>query len=156
MALLHGSRSVTTGRIAAVASICVLLAIGVVADDKPAAAPKPARQPRSRRRSVTTPTILPILQANCQGCHQPAKASGKLDLTVFKNMLAGGESGSAAIVPGKPDDSYLLEQITPDDKGEAAMPKEKPPLSQRRDRADPPMDRRRRERRHAARYHAAD
>ena len=44
-------------------------------------------------------------------------------------MLAGGESGSAAIVPGKPDDSYLLEQITPDDKGAAAMPLEKPPLS---------------------------
>ncbi len=94
--------------------------------------------------------VLPILQANCQGCHQPAKASGKLDLTVFKNMLAGGESGSAAIVPGKPDDSYLLEQITPDEKGEAAMPQGKPPLGEERDRVDPPMDRGRREGRHAA------
>ena len=57
--------------------------------------------------------VLPILQANCQGCHQPAKASGKLDMTAFKNLLAAGESGSAAIVPGKPDESYLIEQITP-------------------------------------------
>ena len=104
-------------------------ALGVVADDKPAAAPKPGAPAEKPKAVSYHAAILPILQAQCQGCHQPAKASGKLDLTVFKNMLAGGESGSAAIVPGKPDDSYLLEQITPDDKGEAAMPQEKPPLS---------------------------
>ncbi len=72
--------------------------------------------------------VLPILQANCQGCHQPAKAGGNLDMTVFKSLLAAAESGTPAIVPGKPDDSYLLAQITPD-KGEAEMPKGKPPLS---------------------------
>ena len=58
--------------------------------------------------------VLPILQANCQGCHQPAKAGGKLEMTAFKSLLAGGESGTPAIVPGKPDESYLIEQITPD------------------------------------------
>src|SRR3982750_169008 len=124
MALLYGYRSVTTWRVAAVASICALLAIGVVAAAKPTGAP--TQKPKAVRYHTA---ILPILQAQCQGCHQPAKASGKLDLTVFKNMLAEGESGSAAIVPGKPDDSYLLEQITPDDKGVAAMPLEKPPLT---------------------------
>ncbi|MFO0788610.1 MAG: DUF1549 domain-containing protein [Pirellulales bacterium] len=72
--------------------------------------------------------VLPILQADCQGCHQPAKAGGKLDLTSFKQLLSAGESGSAAIVPGKPDESYLLSQITPE-KGEAAMPKGKPALA---------------------------
>jgi WD40 repeat protein/mono/diheme cytochrome c family protein len=72
--------------------------------------------------------VLPIFQANCQGCHQPAKASGKLDLTIFCNLMAEGESGAVAIVPGKPSESELLNQITPD-KGEAAMPKGKPPLS---------------------------
>src|SRR5882757_3652471 len=123
MAFLHGPRSFAPGRIAALTSVCVLLAIAVVADDKPAA---PTEKPKSISYHAA---ILPILQAQCQGCHQPAKASGKLDLTVFKNVLAGGESGSAAVVPGKPDDSYLLEQITPDDKGVAAMPLEKSPLS---------------------------
>ena len=49
-------------------------------------------------------------------------------MTAFKNLLTAGESGSAAIVPGKPDDSYIIDQITPD-KGEAAMPKDKPPLA---------------------------
>jgi WD40 repeat protein/mono/diheme cytochrome c family protein len=73
--------------------------------------------------------VRPILQANCQGCHQPAKASGGLEMTAFRNLLAGGESGSAAIVPGKPDESYLIEQITPID-GEAAMPQGKKPLAE--------------------------
>src|SRR4051812_19006063 len=129
MACLHGPRSFAPGRIAALSSVCVFLAIAVVADDKPAASPKPGAPPEKSKAVSYHAAILPILQANCQGCHQPAKASGKLDLTIFKNMLAGGESDSPAVVPGKPDDSYLLEQITPDAKGVAAMPLEKPPLS---------------------------
>src|SRR4051794_1500389 len=129
MAFLHGSRSFALGRIAAVASVCIFSAIAVVAEDKRATSPKPSALSDKPKAVSYHASVLPILQANCQGCHQPAKASGKLDLTVFKSMLAGGESGSAAIVPGKPDDSYLLEQITPDDKGTAAMPLEKPPLS---------------------------
>jgi len=71
--------------------------------------------------------IRPIFQANCHGCHQPAKASGGYVMTDFEKLLKGGESGLAAIVPGKPEDSYLIEQITPD-KGEALMPKKADPL----------------------------
>jgi WD40 repeat protein/mono/diheme cytochrome c family protein len=71
--------------------------------------------------------VRPILQAHCQGCHQPAKASGGYVMTSFERMLAGGESQTAAIVPGKPQESYLLELITPVD-GKADMPKGKAPL----------------------------
>jgi len=71
--------------------------------------------------------IRAILQAHCQGCHQPAKASGGYVMTDFRKLLAGGESESAAIVPGKPADSYLLDLITPEG-GKAEMPKGKPPL----------------------------
>src|SRR5215213_4867400 len=130
MAFLYGPRSLAVVRMAAAASLCVLLATVVVAADKLAASPKPDATAGKPKLVSYHAAILPILQANCQGCHQPAKASGKLDLTVFKSMLSGGESGSAAIVPGKPDDSYLLEQITPDDKGTAAMPLEKPALAE--------------------------
>lgn len=45
--------------------------------------------------------IRPILQANCTGCHQPAKAKGDYIMTDFAKLLAGGEEGNA-IVPGKP------------------------------------------------------
>ena len=73
--------------------------------------------------------IRPVLEANCQGCHQPAKDKGGYVMTDFKRLLAPGDSGKVAVEPGKPEASHLLEQITPKN-GEAEMPKGKPPLSQ--------------------------
>ncbi|MCH2210981.1 MAG: DUF1553 domain-containing protein [Fuerstiella sp.] len=73
--------------------------------------------------------IRPIFQNHCQGCHQPARQSGEYVMTDFVRLLAGGESDVAAIVPGKPEESILVDLITPAD-GEAAMPKGKTPLSQ--------------------------
>ena len=73
--------------------------------------------------------IRPIFQSHCQGCHQPAKQSGGYVMTDFTKLLAGGESETAAVVPGEADESYLLDLITTAD-GEAAMPKGKVPLSQ--------------------------
>ncbi|WP_235952242.1 DUF1549 domain-containing protein [Crateriforma spongiae] len=65
--------------------------------------------------------VLPIFRQNCFGCHQAAKDQGDYRMTDFASLVAGGESGQPAIVPGKPDESYLVEQITPID-GVAAMP----------------------------------
>ena len=56
--------------------------------------------------------VRPILAANCFGCHQGAIDRGGYVMTSFESMLAGGESGDAAIVPGKPDESRLVELIT--------------------------------------------
>ena len=39
--------------------------------------------------------VRPIFQAQCQGCHQPAKAGGGYVMTAFDRMLKGGESGDA-------------------------------------------------------------
>lgn len=73
--------------------------------------------------------VLPIFRAqNCTGCHQPAKKGGEYVMTDFATMLKGGASGSAAIVAGNPQGSYLLEQITPHE-GKAEMPKDAPPLT---------------------------
>lgn len=83
-------------------------------------------QPAPRQVSFQK-EVKPILQANCQGCHQPAKRGGGYDMTAFKNLLEAGESGDAAIVPGKPDQSQLVLQITPLD-GKAEMPKNGKPL----------------------------
>ena len=66
--------------------------------------------------------IRPLMQASCQGCHQPAKAKGDYVLTDVKRLIAGGESGEAAVLPGKPDQSFLLEQIIPGENGKAEMP----------------------------------
>lgn len=72
--------------------------------------------------------IRPIFQANCQGCHQPAKAGGGYVMTAFDRLLAGGEGGEAAVVASQPDASHLLQVITPAN-GKAEMPKDKAPLN---------------------------
>src|SRR5437016_2820450 len=66
--------------------------------------------------------IRPILQANCQGCHQPAKSKGGYVMTDFKSLLAGGDNEGAAIVPKHADKSAIMKMITPQD-GEVRMPK---------------------------------
>ena len=71
--------------------------------------------------------IRPIFQANCQGCHQPSKDKGKYIMTDFAKLIQGGDSGDPAIVPGDPQNSYLVEVITPID-GEAEMPQKADPL----------------------------
>lgn len=73
--------------------------------------------------------IRPIFQANCQGCHQPAKAKGGYVMTDHAHLLLAGESKEMGIVPSKPDASHLLKQIIPV-KGEAEMPKGKSPLAE--------------------------
>lgn len=73
--------------------------------------------------------VLPIFREHCQGCHQPAMARGEYVMTRFDSLAKGGESGDAAIMPGKPDESNLLKLITPES-GKAEMPKDKPALSE--------------------------
>ncbi len=73
--------------------------------------------------------IRPIFQAQCQGCHQPAKAGGGFVMTSFDRLLSGGEGGEKAIVPGQPDASHLIAEIMLKD-GKAEMPKDKAPLAQ--------------------------
>lgn len=71
--------------------------------------------------------VRPVFQAHCQGCHQPAKASGEYVMTEFDTLLSGGESGEAAIVAGDPAASRLMALITPAE-GKAEMPQDRPPL----------------------------
>src|SRR3954468_10061561 len=73
--------------------------------------------------------VRPILQANCQGCHQPAKNKGGYVMTEFKRLLAGGDSEGAAVTAAHPEKSSMVAMITPKD-GEVRMPKNKPPLSE--------------------------
>ncbi len=73
--------------------------------------------------------VRPVFQANCQGCHQPAKLKGGYVMTDFKKLLAGGEKDGVAVVPGDVSKGSLLEQITPHN-GSAEMPKNKPPLAE--------------------------
>lgn len=72
--------------------------------------------------------IRPLFQEHCQGCHQPAKAGGKLVITSHAELLKGGKSEEAAIAPGKPEESLLFIEITPQDGKPPKMPKDHDPL----------------------------
>ena len=72
--------------------------------------------------------IRPIFVQNCQGCHQPAKASGGYVMTSYEALLKKGDSEEAGIVPGKPGASLLVTQITSQDSKPPAMPHGKDPL----------------------------
>jgi mono/diheme cytochrome c family protein len=73
--------------------------------------------------------VRPLLVKRCFECHGGTKAGGGLSLASAKGWEKGGESGPA-IVPGKPDESLLIEAINygklempPVDKG-GQLPKE--------------------------------
>ena len=54
--------------------------------------------------------IRPLLAQQCLHCHGPKRQRGELRLDSLAAMLKGGESGPA-IVPGKPDESLLIEAV---------------------------------------------
>jgi hypothetical protein len=58
-----------------------------------------------------TRDIAPILEERCWYCHGEEEQESGLRLDRRANMLRGGDSGSAAIVPGKPEKSYLIDVV---------------------------------------------
>ena len=60
--------------------------------------------------------IRPILTENCFACHGPDAKQAKGDLRIDHRDSATkpGESGSVAIVPGKPEKSELVTRIFSD------------------------------------------
>ena len=53
--------------------------------------------------------VRPILQRQCQGCHQPNMKSSNLDLTTYEGLSAGGKRGPAAPLLVK----YLTGELQP-------------------------------------------
>ena len=54
--------------------------------------------------------VLPVLKANCLKCHGEKKEKGQLRLDSLQGIHNGGESG-AALVPGSPGNSLLIQAI---------------------------------------------
>jgi hypothetical protein len=56
--------------------------------------------------------VRPILEARCFECHGEKKQKSNLRLDDRENVFKGGESGKAAVVPGKSSESHLIELVT--------------------------------------------
>lgn len=67
-------------------------------------------------------SIAPIFREHCLKCHQPGSAEGDLSLATFDGLR-----DFLYVVPGRPDQSYLIDVISGP---QPAMPKEGKPLSE--------------------------
>ena len=77
--------------------------------------------------------VASVLERRCLECHgaegnADAPPKGKLSLATRAATLRGGESGPA-VVPGKPEESLLLDFVRHDADGKALMPKNREPLT---------------------------
>lgn len=77
----------------------------------------PAAEPVDYRKD-----IKPVLQERCYACHGALAQKGKLRVDSGANMLNAG-----VVVPGKPDDSELIDRVTSVDE-KTRMPPEGHPL----------------------------
>ena len=64
--------------------------------------------------------VAPILQARCVRCHGGESPKGGVDLSTAATVVEGRGPDAWVVVPGRPDESLLLEVVSGD---EPAMPK---------------------------------
>ncbi|HVW37863.1 MAG TPA: c-type cytochrome domain-containing protein, partial [Pirellulales bacterium] len=93
-------------------AISPLIAVSIVAHAAASAAPVDFQR-----------DVQPLFAEHCAECHGVDAANRKsgLRLDVREDALKGGDSGAAAIVPTKPDESELIRRITSTDP-ESIMP----------------------------------
>jgi len=66
--------------------------------------------PEPARLEFFEKQVRPLLIARCHECHGPQQQKGGLRLDSLAATLAGGDSGPA-VVPGKPDESPLIDAV---------------------------------------------
>ena len=105
--------------------LCWLLVVGVVrAEDAP---PSEAKPPDETTAVDYLRDVKPLLARRCASCHGALRQQSGLRVDAAELLRAGGDAGPA-IVPGKPDESLLIEAVTGRN-GFPLMPKEGGALS---------------------------
>jgi hypothetical protein len=92
----------------------LLFALAVAEMDRTATAAGDGAEPDSRVRAARErffeQEVRPLLVEKCYSCHSTQKQKGGLRLDSLETILKGGDSGPA-VVPGKPDESLLVDAI---------------------------------------------
>jgi Protein of unknown function (DUF1549)/Protein of unknown function (DUF1553)/Planctomycete cytochrome C/Concanavalin A-like lectin/glucanases superfamily len=71
---------------------------------------EPAQRAAGEQMQFFESKVRPLLADKCFRCHAGRQKKGGLRLDSLRSMLSGGESGPA-IVPGKPEESLLVEAV---------------------------------------------
>ena len=84
------------------------------APGRPAVAqqPPPVRTPQGERKVDFARQIKPLLERSCVGCHGGEKPRGLFRVDGREAILRGGASGEAAIVPGRSEESPLVDYVS--------------------------------------------
>ncbi len=56
--------------------------------------------------------VAPLLRDYCAGCHNDQDLEAELSVETFHALNQGGESEKTMIVPGRPEESYLIQVLT--------------------------------------------
>ncbi len=88
----------------------VLTIILTVAPHPAGADQSPLERETAAKSKFFETKIRPLLSARCFKCHGKEKQNGGLRVDALSTLLKGGESG-AALLPGKPQESLLVEAI---------------------------------------------
>lgn len=86
-------------------ALAALFLAQVITTGHPPPLPAPAKEAFQAK-------VRPILEANCQSCHNEKKARGSLDLSSLDTLLKGGGSGEV-IAQGSAKDSLLFQLVQP-------------------------------------------
>ena len=89
---------------------CVAVLATIGASSISADGGEPDSTTQAAREQFFEQNVRPLLAENCYSCHGDKKQKGGLRLDSLEAILKGGESGPA-VVPGKPDESLLVEAI---------------------------------------------
>ena len=60
--------------------------------------------------------VAPLFRDYCAGCHNDQDLEAELSVETFHALNQGGESEKTMIVPGRPEESYLIQVLTGDAK----------------------------------------
>lgn len=101
-----GVKSFLAWGLAAVVLAGAATSQGALSPEQVAQLPPPTDRP-----IVFKTDIQPILEASCISCHGRGRVKGGLKMETREQLLAGGHSG-AAVVPGKSQESLLIELVS--------------------------------------------
>jgi mono/diheme cytochrome c family protein len=105
---LRGGRGLSTGTCALAlwVALCATISVTAAAGDSS----RSERKPDLAEEEFFEAKVRPVLANHCLECHGPDKHKGGLRLDGRDAMLRGGDTGGV-VVPGKPEDSSLIEAI---------------------------------------------
>ncbi len=112
--------------------LCLMVAFGLSAQDQKK---HPITEIKIRNLDPTEAAkvsyarqIKSILSDNCDECHSAEDHKGGFVITSVTTLIKGGKKASPAIIPGKPDESPLVQYLR--GQREPQMPKGNPALSE--------------------------